>query len=789
MEDADFFLPRSCLRDVPDNLIFHLKRFDFDLTSFQRSKINDRFDFPVRIDMSRYKYAHLIDSTVDVSEDWFDLVGILVHNGTAEAGHYYSYIRTPQDSPTAPGGHWVEFNDADVSYFDANKIPDACFGGPWETQHHFGWNMLKPWNAYMLFYRRTSSLEQPGEAQPTGTPNGVEVRSTPSTADLEQLKHDNNVLLRWYCLFDQSHAYFVHGMLSKLQAASDDVHPENHVLAFQVIGHSCDYVHQFASQAKDVPDLEPLLQGISRVVDGCAECRSKLLDFFEANKDSLFDMLLRNPMLKTRQLVAEFVVHFVSSARSMGKAVYGVDINTANMSTLNDYTKRHLGILPRVMRLLQRMIVYIGRYARLWDEYFLLWCQLVSLGIHETAMAISQDLFAEAVELFLLTDPPVAGAHIHDQSSENQRNLARFKRGISTARLIQLLSLLLKQLDTSKLAHDSWSDQCSAFDEERMKFPVTSHERTLLRHKDRTGFGFVAKVVDAWEKDYAPPFAPSDIIMHLLQDTWENDPRMLISQTLLSSIDDYFLEALEIPLRMAVTYCQYCVKLSDGKRMIQAVADNVKEVEKHRSSRSTGADNKDENGLAFVNFFLDVVALEGSNTRVDRPPNEHPYLEQVLDLSHAYAPSLLFFNHQGTREGIFSFLCKWLLDSMPQFDAETYKPPDKDLRHATNVRHLFDACCSHWALGWNSRCSRTSLEPLYRTIERCFEWIENIDQLQHESPAYSRLFGGQEHTLIRKFREVQDARARPRPDEGDDTYGTGMRSPTLSSRRDFSDRC
>jgi ubiquitin carboxyl-terminal hydrolase 34 len=119
---------RTCLKDVPDNLIFHLKRFDFDLRTMQRSKINDQFEFPTTIDMKPYKIQHLSDPSVPTANDIFELVGVLVHSGTAESGHYYSFIRERPASQFSSTPTWVEFNDSDVTPFDPSTIGAQCYG-------------------------------------------------------------------------------------------------------------------------------------------------------------------------------------------------------------------------------------------------------------------------------------------------------------------------------------------------------------------------------------------------------------------------------------------------------------------------------------------------------------------------------------------------------------------------------------------------------------------------------------------------------------------------------------
>jgi ubiquitin carboxyl-terminal hydrolase 34 len=45
---------RSCVSTLPDNLIIHQKRFEFDLEQLKRVKVNDYCEFPMMLDMKPY---------------------------------------------------------------------------------------------------------------------------------------------------------------------------------------------------------------------------------------------------------------------------------------------------------------------------------------------------------------------------------------------------------------------------------------------------------------------------------------------------------------------------------------------------------------------------------------------------------------------------------------------------------------------------------------------------------------------------------------------------------------
>lgn len=52
----------------------------------------------------------------------YNLKGVVVHTGTADFGHYYSFIKISDDK-------WHEFNDSLIKEFDPKNIESECFGG------------------------------------------------------------------------------------------------------------------------------------------------------------------------------------------------------------------------------------------------------------------------------------------------------------------------------------------------------------------------------------------------------------------------------------------------------------------------------------------------------------------------------------------------------------------------------------------------------------------------------------------------------------------------------------
>jgi len=154
-------IKRASLRRLPPVLALHLKRFDFDYNKNMKLKLNDHFEFPLALDVRPWTYEGLAQEEGATSATKPDayyqyrLRGVIVHSGSAEAGHYYSYVRDHAS------GKWFEFNDSNVEPFSVDTLERDCFGGKQMVTH---WDPLlyqnvrreydKAHSAYMLFYER-----------------------------------------------------------------------------------------------------------------------------------------------------------------------------------------------------------------------------------------------------------------------------------------------------------------------------------------------------------------------------------------------------------------------------------------------------------------------------------------------------------------------------------------------------------------------------------------------------------------------------------------------------------
>jgi ubiquitin C-terminal hydrolase len=191
-------------KHLPKILVLQLKRFDLDISTLQRVKLNDKVTFPEILNMNPYvvqtfepenstkinkkvyntkhfqDYANkmicqsqdkkpillenffkkklsgdnsyflrhernkLIERYSKEGQNVYELYSIMIHSGSALGGHYYAYIKNFED------GKWYSFNDSIVSEITSEDIHKVYGGDSYTVGSYSNCST----NAYLLMYRR-----------------------------------------------------------------------------------------------------------------------------------------------------------------------------------------------------------------------------------------------------------------------------------------------------------------------------------------------------------------------------------------------------------------------------------------------------------------------------------------------------------------------------------------------------------------------------------------------------------------------------------------------------------
>ncbi|XP_060186405.1 ubiquitin C-terminal hydrolase 13-like isoform X3 [Lycium barbarum] len=113
--------------DFPPVLQLQLKRFEYDFARDTMVKINDRYEFPLQLDLDRENGKYLSPDADRSVRNLYTLHSVLVHSGGVHGGHYYAYIR-----PTL-SDQWFKFDDERVTKEDLKRALEEQYGGEEEV--------------------------------------------------------------------------------------------------------------------------------------------------------------------------------------------------------------------------------------------------------------------------------------------------------------------------------------------------------------------------------------------------------------------------------------------------------------------------------------------------------------------------------------------------------------------------------------------------------------------------------------------------------------------------------
>ena len=115
----------SRITRLPSFLVCHLKRFDYDLQTYQGTKIDS---------------ALAIDDNITIDRGTqYNLVGAVLHSGSVHGGHYVSALQSSSESP------WVICDDTKVIPMSTAEVFRALNGGT-----------PGGWSAYILFFKKAT---------------------------------------------------------------------------------------------------------------------------------------------------------------------------------------------------------------------------------------------------------------------------------------------------------------------------------------------------------------------------------------------------------------------------------------------------------------------------------------------------------------------------------------------------------------------------------------------------------------------------------------------------------
>ncbi|XP_047329701.1 ubiquitin C-terminal hydrolase 12-like isoform X2 [Impatiens glandulifera] len=143
--------------DFPPVLQLQLKRFEYDFMRDTMVKINDRYEFPLQLDLDRDNGKYLSPEADRSVRNLYTLHSVLVHSGGVHGGHYYAYIRPILSD------QWFKFDDERVTKEETKKALEEQFGGEEETNPGFNnspFKFTKYSNAYMLVYIRDTDKDK-----------------------------------------------------------------------------------------------------------------------------------------------------------------------------------------------------------------------------------------------------------------------------------------------------------------------------------------------------------------------------------------------------------------------------------------------------------------------------------------------------------------------------------------------------------------------------------------------------------------------------------------------------
>jgi ubiquitin carboxyl-terminal hydrolase 34 len=419
---------RACFKSLPDILAFNTMRYSFNKVTMMKEKVNTHFSFPFRLDMTPYMEHTLIPSKSPAGQaptpsPEYELIGVTVHTGNADGGHYYAFAR----DRCSTKDKWYSFNDAEVKSFDPNQIAGECFGGEVNsrtydqvTDKFLDLSIEKTNSAYMLFYERV--LRSPGaEAGPSseavvpvvGSPGKVAniAREVTLSPDLEDwiwqdnrnFIQDNNIFDHTYFNFMWQMVQFLPTTLSKeAEGAADEITMMSAKLATAFFLET--FIH-----AKEKLNIVQWVEVLTKQLDSSSPACRWLLGHMASDSHWPVTIFLRCNIATIRQMFHRLVIHVIQKVRPGDSSQYLLPWEPVTKDSFPDPATRikiggHSPITRFVRSVLQLLEGGTARpHLKHLTELFSFLLDFAKLGDAEAEFLLSIQAISSCVDFYLKT--------------------------------------------------------------------------------------------------------------------------------------------------------------------------------------------------------------------------------------------------------------------------------------------------------------------------------------------------------------------------------------------------
>ncbi|CAD8154340.1 unnamed protein product [Paramecium pentaurelia] len=375
-------LKRTCIKKLPDHLILVLKRFNFDFDLMAKAKINERIEFPFELDLLPYSQQGLRQQEnranpqkeQDNPQEYYQyrLTGVVIHIGSADCGHYYSFIQDRNDF-----NKWYEFNDINVLPADIKDVKNDGFGGVDRMLKTKYPNQFKDKSksAYMLFYERIKPLNNQEEL--------MDIELDQKTFQfLDEIKDENRKFQIQRFIFSPEYFIFIQNLI-KFELQSNKVSEQivKTLVFFYLTCAVRENDKTFISN--NIQDIQELLRRAPNTCEWLLKCFNQ----YHYIREFQFDC--------SKKMVRKFVITLIVTAietvqKQEGYKILQEYIDDKPKSLVASLINSWIKMIPDLKKSLKNSI-----------EYYDLFYRFAKLSQQNSQYLISKKIVGKFLDLFI----------------------------------------------------------------------------------------------------------------------------------------------------------------------------------------------------------------------------------------------------------------------------------------------------------------------------------------------------------------------------------------------------